>query len=339
MKSNLYITSIEEEYKRKQKLYSITPLDRIRYHLHKQQLTLSKLLEQRNPDGSDRTAEERCIYNSFENKDKRELEKERYTRYLSGKLPQKAYLELCTRLRIDKEITEIQELKAWKKLLEKKELDFGSKTETKPSKAIQEKRQKLASRVSEKVKELQKFEDETLCLKELQQIKWEKDEFLNYALSIPQEVLYLWNKYLDFFDTDYISDICFFEQYMNMVENGKTVLHEMICVYFDGNEAVFSNEQINLYLNMKHLSIPPTFNIQTAAEEIWEKKHYSYSIEQLEWRKDLALLLLNSQPKDLETLADYHRFHILYADAENGTYVPFIEHAMTIILHLPFCKK
>jgi len=252
-------------------------------------------------------------------------------------------LELCTRLRIDKEITEIQELKALKKFLKKKNLDFGikyrKKQQTKPTKDIIEKRQKLASKISEKVQEFKKLEEETLCKKELQLNEWEKETFLNYVLSIPREVLYLWNKYPNFFDTDYIVDIYFFKQYMNIGENGKTILREMIHVHFDENETNFINEQINLYLSMKYLHIPSSFDMQTSAEEIYEKWNYSYSIEQLEWRKEIALLLLNSQPKDLETLADFHRFHILYADAEDGAYVLFMERAMAVILQLPFCKK
>lgn len=366
MLANTLSQGVQMQIEAEKNNYSITELDRIRYQINKQHLTVSELLKTRNADGSDRNPEEIDIYQNTE-RYRKELDKNsRYFR--NNNLPKKAYTELCTRLRISPNIDsmdELLEIKEWKEVLKKQDIDYGQKTdfasrehlssedlEETQTKGNEEKpkikfgkffalaRQNATDGIDDLVQDILRQEEVHCYEADVYEDKCHKQDFLAYTATVPQEVLFLWNQYPRFFDTDYIAELVFFEEYMKLGKNGKKILHELITAHFENNEYCYSDEQIELYQSMCHVQIPEDKTISFhSAEEIWQNwKHY-YEPEGLKWHKDIALLVINSQKSDWDVLADYHRFRVLYGDAENGTYLPMIEQTMAILTQLPFCKK
>lgn len=349
-------STLGEVLEYKKELYEISDKDRIRYQLNKQNLGMSDLLQQRNKDGSDREAHEISEYIKSNEYDGAI---EKYRRYLSGKLPKKAYNELCVMLRIEPTIgaLELEEIAWWKKKIEdnginyqkrisKKEKEKAQKNEnelqkdhTRYSKKIVEERQKLAKKVTEVVPKIASNEEEYLYEKELLAEELAKKEFIEYSKAIPIEVELFWKSYPHFFDINYDSDLIFFARYIGLNDNGKKIVSEMIEEHLEGDELNFRDKQIEIYENISMIELATLKCDDKSFGDLWEEYFYNFNIEELDARKELTLDVMKCGKKDWEALINYHRVQTLGKAINADDYLQFFDRELDLVMKIPFCNN
>lgn len=350
--------------------YTVSEAERIRYQLHKQKMTLSQLLERRDENGNDRTEEELALYHKELQGCYGGAEKEKYIRYMS-KMPHKAYLELCKRLRIEPDIDlrELEEIRIWKERLEANNLRFKKRKEdentmedngqfsesvenskvktkqyTRSSKQDIEKRQELTEGVEDIARHNVGLQDE--WIEEQQELFDEciKNEFVQYAKSVLPKVLYVWHQYPQFFHVDYTSDVFFLELYTQLNDVGKTLYRDMITMYMTEQDFEYEDERTKLYTSMVQLSTQKDCVIETDIEavagEIFEMWGNRYFIEEFSRLEAVAHIVMSCTEDDWEVLKNYHRVQVLGSKLEirGQSLVEYMDVALYMVADAPSMK-
>jgi len=343
--------------------YNISKEERVRYQLHKQKITLSQLLEKRDENGKDRTEEELALYHKGLKGLYGEAEKDKYTRYMT-KMPHKGYLEICKRLRIEPvmDLQEMEEIRIWKERIDANNISFKKRKEglktvegkkcnggkpkenTKPTKSGVQKRRELTEGLEDIARHNVGLQDEWLEEEEKQFDEYLKNEFVQYAKSVPANVLYVWHQYPQFFHIDYALEVFFLELYTQLNAAGKELYQEMITMYMTEQDFQYMDERTKLYTDMVHLSAKNEYmsekDIEVTAGEIFELWGNRYLIEEFPRLVNVVDTILNCVEEDWEVLKNYHRVQVLgkELDIRGHPFVEYMDVALYMIADAPSMK-
>ena len=344
------------EYIEKQ---TVTLEERIQYQLHRQGLTISQLLKLRRENGEDRTEEEireyeriqaACDDDNWYKAEEIQQEKLRYSRYMT-KMPKKAYLELCKRLRVEPEITYAEKatIRLWLDLMKENGIEqkqrlsnFNSselktknkKDFTKPTKKIIKERQKLAYTAEKDIEyEDMRIEEFTSKREEIY-----NNSFVKYAESLSNNVLNVWHKYFELFERDYLSELDFIYIYSRLNESGKKVFHEVILQYFDEDDYTFEDNRTEFYRMLGNERLSEE-NVKIGYEEINEiydlwLVNYGCGLEYME---TITKAILEFTQDDWKCIIDYHKINVIREEVQidDKPFLDYLEQTFYIIAGIP----
>jgi len=313
---------------------------RIRYQLHKQKITLSQLLLDRDANGRERTEAEKEV---FKGSNSYHSDYVKFKRYMTS-MRTIGYQDLCRMLRISEEMSgqEYEEIVCWKMLLDKEKLEVNKKR-SRPTKDYHEKMCQTAESATLIIRDINHQKEEYDKRIELLQEEQDKIEVMQFIGSVSDDVLYLWKNYAPLFADD-IDDIefNFLELCAQMNDMGKQLILEILLPHLEEEEQSFKDERIALYEDISKLSFPVRINDrEEIAEDIWHAWAKGCCIEYLQDMEYFARSMVRSGESDWQCLMMYRRLKVLGAELflHNIPYIEFMNETLGKIMDAPCLRK
>ncbi len=268
---------------------------------------------------------------------------ERFNRYMNS-MKLMGYRDLCKRLRIDENISihEQDEILFWIYFLKDEGIDVRQTGAARPSNERVQLMRKAAENLDVIIDErYQSIEERRIKNEEIEREVC-KEQFLEYAESVSDNVLFVWHQYKDFFDTDFFNDIVFLGLFHDMNAIGKQLVLEIIYSHLDEEDFSFTDSQIDLYESMKQISLP-LYGIdrKKVAEQVWDEWAYFCRPDAIEWCVKLTEKVLTSELSDWAGLIAYHQLEMTASDLllHGIAYMTFLNCTLFLIMSSPSMRS